>query len=139
MTDTPGTYPFAFSSLGRTLLRLLRVGPDSCEVRVELDTLDVRFGRWRLVTPLANVRTVDVTGPYQTWKVLGPRLSLADHGLTFGTNSTAGVCILFHQPVPGLEPTGRLRHPGLTVTVADPSLLAQRLHRHLAGPQDGLD
>jgi hypothetical protein len=29
------------------------------------------------------------------------------------------VCVLFHEPVTGLEPFGRIRHPGLTVTVAD--------------------
>jgi len=29
------------------------------------------------------------------------------------------VCICFREPVTGLDPTGRLRHPGLTVTVAD--------------------
>ncbi len=129
LSDTPSSYRFAFSPLGRALLRPLGVGPDSCEVRVEQDTLDVRFGRWRLKTPLANVRAVEVTGPYQAWKALGPRLSLADRGLTFGTNTTAGVCIRFDQPVPGLEPTGRLRHPGLTVTVHDPQLLADRLRR----------
>lgn len=132
MSETPIFFPFAFSLLARALLRVLAVRPGSCELRVGDDTLGVRFGPWRLSTPLGNIDTAEITGPYRAWKVLGPRLSLADRGLTFGTNAVAGVCIGFHRPVPGLEPTGRLRHPTLTVTVADPQLLIDRLHRHLA-------
>ena len=44
-------------------------------------------------------------------------MSLADHGLTFGTNSSAGVCVHFREPVP--SPLRRKGHPALTVTVAD--------------------
>jgi hypothetical protein len=64
--------------------------------------------------------SVEVTGPFAAWKVLGARLSLADRGLTFGTVPSAGVCVSFRDPVSGIEPTGRLRHPNLTVTVAQP-------------------
>jgi hypothetical protein len=35
------------------------------------------------------------------------------------TNGVRGLCITFREPVPGIEPTGTLRHPALTVTVAD--------------------
>jgi hypothetical protein len=89
--------------------------------------LDVSFGPWRVVTTTANIASAEVSGPYAAWKALGVRLSLADRGLTFGTVSSAGVCILFHDPVPGIEPTGLLRHPNLTVTVAEPQMLADRL------------
>ena len=91
--------------------------------------LDVSFGRWHVVTPLSNVAAADVEGPYAVWKVLGPRLSLADGGLTFGTTPAAGVRIRFHEPVPGLEPTGLLRHSSLTVTVTEPAALVARLSR----------
>jgi hypothetical protein len=30
------------------------------------------------------------------------------------------VCLLFHEPVPGGETLGLVKHPGLTVTVEDP-------------------
>lgn len=43
------------------------------------------------------------------------------------TNGARGVRIRLREPVAGLEPTGRLRHPGLTVTVADCDSLLARL------------
>ncbi len=132
MPDDPNSYRFAFASSFGFLLRAIGVRPDSCCLRVHDGKLAVWFGPWRLVTPLSNVRGVELSGPYQAWKVLGARLSLADRGLTFGTNAAAGACIRFHRPVPGIEPTGLLRHPALTVTVAEPHLLVQRLRRQLA-------
>jgi len=52
---------------------------------------------------------------------------VADRGLTFATNGERGLCIRFRDPVSGIEPTGHLRHPGLTVTVADVDALARVL------------
>jgi len=37
------------------------------------------------------------------------------------------VCLEFHEPVTGIDPLGLIRHPGLTVTVADPEGLAAAL------------
>jgi hypothetical protein len=89
------------------------------------DRLVARFGRWRVDTPLGNVASAELTGPYRPWmKVIGPHLSLADRGLTFGTNTDAGVCLRFHRPVAGLDPLGVIRHPGLTLTIEDPAGLA---------------
>ena len=111
------------------MLRLLRLPRPDDGVRFDGSVLDVSFGLWRVRTTAANIASVEVTGPFAVWKVLGARLSLADGGLTFGTVATAGVCIAFRDPVPGIEPTGRLRHPNLTVTVARPDLLADRLRQ----------
>jgi hypothetical protein len=66
------------------------------------------------------VTSTTVTGPFSFLKTAGPaHLSLADRGLIMATNGARGVCITFSEPVPGIEPTGTLRHPALTVTVAD--------------------
>jgi hypothetical protein len=83
-------------------------------------------------TPLANVVAVEVTGPYGFLKTAGPaHLGITDRGLTFATNGDRGVLMTFREPVPGIEPTGWLRHPELTVTVADVdglvSLLRERI------------
>ncbi len=87
-----------------------------------------RYGPWRLSTDLDNVEGTEVSGPYRTLTTIGPaHLSLADKGLTFSSNARKGLCIRFKEPVPGIEPTGRLRHPGLTVTVADVDGLAATL------------
>ncbi len=45
-----------------------------------------RYGLLRVEAPLATVREAHVTGPYRWWTAVGPRLSMADDGLTFGTN-----------------------------------------------------
>jgi hypothetical protein len=103
------------------------VGVVPALARVELDQrrLLVRFGAWRLSTPVENIAGSTETGPYRFVKVAGPpHLSFADRGVTFATNRRRGLCIQFHEPVPAIEPTGRLRHPAATVTVADPTELA---------------
>jgi hypothetical protein len=129
----PGTtefFPFAPASGPlSSVLRLLRLPRRDDGVRFDGSVLDVRFRLWRVTTTAANIASVEVTGPFAAWKVLGARLSLADRGLTFGTVSTAGVCIAFRDPVSGIEPTGLLRHPNLTVTVDHPGQLAERLRQ----------
>jgi len=95
-------------------------------------TLRVRFGLWLVETPLANVTTSHVTGPYAVLKTIGPaRLSAVDRGLTFATNHDLGLCIHFREPVRGLDPFGKVRHPALTVTVDDVEALRAAL------PSDG--
>jgi hypothetical protein len=92
------------------------------------DHLEVRFGRWKVHTERANIAAATLTGPYAFHRTAGPaHLSLTDRGLTFATNGEAGVCIEFHRPVKGIEPFGLLRHPALTVTVADPQALVNEL------------
>jgi hypothetical protein len=75
------------------------------------------FGLLRLQTPLDNVAGGHVTTDYRWYTAIGARLSLADDGLTFGTNTDRGVCVHFRQrvgPVLGLR-----AHSALTVTVDD--------------------
>ncbi len=93
-----------------------------------------RFGPWRLRTPLANVTAVEITGPYAFMKTAGPaHLGITDRGLTFASNGDRGVLITFRRPVPGIEGPGRLRHPELTVTLADVEGLAALLRERMAG------
>jgi hypothetical protein len=124
-------YPFSVDPSWRLPLRLIGVRPSSAYVDVN-DELAVRFGPWTLRTPISNVAGAAVTGPYSAWRVLGPHLSLADRGVTFGTNSRRGVCVRFHTPVAALAPGKVLTHPGVTVTVADPEGLAEHLNRLVA-------
>lgn len=120
-------FPFAFDRWARVVLAPLGVTPRTSRVRLDEATLDVRYGPWRLVTPRANVSCVHLTGPYHWVKAIGPRLSLADRGITFGTNARSGLCVCFHAPVPGLTPGPWLKHPAVTLTVVDPQALAAQL------------
>ncbi|WP_086850002.1 hypothetical protein [Amycolatopsis kentuckyensis] len=101
---------------------------------LELDAagLRVRFGPWLVETPLSNLAGAEATGPYRAFRVFGVRLSLADRGLTFGTTTRGGVCLRFREPVRGIDPWGLLRHPGLTVTVSEPELVAEAINRIVA-------
>ena len=67
--------------------------------------------------PLTNVTEAHITRNYRWWTAFGVRASMADDGLSFGTNHSAGVCIHFAEKVP--SPLRRSGHSALTVTVAD--------------------
>lgn len=77
----------------------------------------VTFGFLTLRTRTENIAGAHVTTKYRWWTAIGARRSMADDGLTFGSNANAGVCIHFRDPVPSL--LRRAGHSALTVTVAD--------------------
>jgi hypothetical protein len=117
-------FAFRFDLVHRLAGVPFLVSPGSAEVLVDRTggrpALRIHFGPWRVETPVANVESTAVTGPYHVLKTVGPaHVSLADRGLTFATNDARGLCIRFHEPVRGVEPLGVLRHPSVTVTVAD--------------------
>ena len=132
-----GQFEMAFDPRFRLPLAALGVTRDTAHVTVTADRLVACFGPWTCQTPLANVRAVDITGPYRWFRVIGPRLSMADRGLTFGTTPARGVCLLLREPVTGIDPLGLLRHPGLTLTVADPELFAAAVRHHAGLPAPG--
>ena len=132
-----GQFEMAFDPRFRLPLAALGVTPATAHVTVTPDRLVACFGPWACRTTPANVRAVRVTGPYRAWRAIGPRLSLADHGLTFGTSTARGVCLLLREPVPGSDPLGVIRHPGLTLTVADPDGFAASVRRYAGLPVSG--
>jgi hypothetical protein len=121
-------FEFAWADAYRGPARVFGITPSNAWVEVGDGELDARFGRWRVRTPLSNVGEVEVTGPYRFVKTAGPaRLAVTDRGLTFATNGERGLRISFERPVRGLVRSDLLRHPELTVTVADLDGLARRL------------
>ncbi|MFA9429543.1 hypothetical protein [Egicoccus sp. AB-alg2] len=124
---TMQAFEFDFDGRYRPLLRLLGVTPATAQVVVGAGVLRARFGPWLLDTTVDNIRDVTVTGPFTPLKVIGPHLSLADRGVTFGTNARTGVCVQFDEPVGALAGHRVLRHTGMTVTVQDPTGFAQLL------------
>lgn len=122
------TFAFRFDPAYRAAGLPFGVMPATTSVVVEGGELQARFGPWRVRTPLSNVAGTEVSGPYSFVKTAGPaHLSFTDRGVTFATNGRRGLCIRFHEPVRAVDPTGRLRHPGLTVTVDDVEGLAAAL------------
>ena len=113
------------------LITLMFGATDSrSEVRVTGDgRLLARFGFVSFETPLSNVTGAERTGPYRWWTAIEVRTSLADKGLTFGSTPRGGVCVRLRTPVAAKPGFGGIRHPGLTVTVADPEGLIDALRR----------
>jgi hypothetical protein len=104
----------------------LRPGRDGVTITDD-GTFRATYGFMRVETPLVNIENAHVTRNYRWWAAAGVRGSLADDGLTFGTNRSAGVCVHFREPVP--SPLRRKGHSAITVTVADVDRLVDRLHR----------
>ncbi len=123
---------FAFAFERRYALAALPFGirPSTTAIEVDAGRLRVRFGPWRVDVALDNVVAVSTTGPYLFVKTAGSaRLGITDRGLTFATNSAAGVQLDFAEPVRGIEPLGVLRHPNLTLTPGDTAGLVRALRR----------
>ncbi|MEX0848052.1 MAG: hypothetical protein WD023_09765 [Ilumatobacteraceae bacterium] len=122
------TFPFAIDPSLSTIGRLFGVVSARTDAQVDDEMLTVHFGIWSMRVPLVNIAETTVTGPYKRWRVAGgPRLSLADRGLTFATTTSRGLCIRFVEPMPAPWPGGLPTITALTVTVADPEALAEML------------
>jgi hypothetical protein len=138
MSKRPGSRPgggqagssrfrFRFDRAARYLLPVLGVTPATSRVEVTGGQLVIRYGPWRTTVDRRNIQAVRATGPFSGWKAIGPRLSLADRGLTFGTSARGGVCIQLRRPVAALMPGRLLAHPAVTVTVERPRELVRLL------------
>src|SRR5215207_3926067 len=123
-------FAFRWTPTYRLVAAPFLVTPSNAKVEVDDDQLTIRFGRWTLRTPTANVAATQITSDYSVLKTAGPpHLSLADRGITFATNPDRGLCIEFETAVPAIEPFGRIRHPAATVTVDDIAGLQRSLGR----------
>ena len=121
-------FEFAFAPAYRVLGLPFGVTPRTTCVVVDDGELRVRFGPWSLRTRLDNVVGVHDTGGFALLKTAGPpHLSFADRGVSFATNGDRALCLELREPVPGIDPTRTLKHPGVTLTVADVPGLAAAL------------
>lgn len=117
------------------MLALIGVWPSNAELTIDDEELAVRFGWWKLRTPVSNITGFETSGDYKWWKAIGVRGSFVDRGLTFGTSTRRGLCVRFAEPVPALVPGDLMPHPGMTVTVTDIDGLADALRRReVPGP-----
>jgi hypothetical protein len=123
-------FEFRFDPAYQRAARPFGITPGRAWVQIDDERLVARYGPWRLQTPLSNIKSVAITGPYRFYRTAGPaRLGVSDAGLTFASNGDQGVLISFRKRVPAIDPLGVLRHPELTVTVADVDGLVGALGR----------
>jgi hypothetical protein len=115
--STEQFFPYRFDARFAPVWLPLGARPGRDGVTVTPDRVRATMGWFALETPRANVVGGHLTEGYRWWKAIGVRLSAADDGLTFGTNTDRGVCIHFREPVPPV--LGPRRHSAVTVTVDD--------------------
>ncbi len=128
MDDQTQRFEFDFEPRYERPARIFGVRPDRAWIEVTGTELLARFGPWRIATPLTNITTVSITGPYAFLKTAGPaHLGFTDRGLTFATNSRRGVELQFAEPITGMDRWGKIHHPNLTLTPIDCDGLAAAL------------
>jgi hypothetical protein len=118
MTSPPESrrFPIEIGRRSRLLLRILfRVRPETAYVDLG-EELEARFGFGHLRTPLANVVSWRIEGPWLWITAIGIRRGIRHGDFTFAGTHHAGVRLDFGEPVPAMR---FFRVSALYVTVAD--------------------
>ncbi|HEY5496039.1 MAG TPA: hypothetical protein VIK16_05220 [Candidatus Limnocylindrales bacterium] len=119
---TTHQFPIRVGARSRPFLRLFGVRAGNALVELS-DDFDAHFGRFRLRTPVANIVSWRIEGPWLWITAIGVRLSIRHRDLTFGGSPRGGVRVDFREPVR----MGPIRVPALYVTVEDLEGLAAAL------------
>ena len=96
-------FPIRVGRRSRVLLRVF-FGVKPAEARISLGDgpdgeLDVVFGWAHFHTPMANVASWRIEGPFRWITAIGIRMSIRHRDLTFGGSHHGGVRIDFRTPV----------------------------------------
>jgi len=106
------------------VLMLFGVRRDNAWVDLDGD-LAVRFGWYKFRTPMANLASWRIEGPWRWITAIGVRWSLRHGDVTFGGSPHGGVRIDFHEPVAW----GPFRVPAIYLPADDLDALAAELTR----------
>ena len=110
----PRRFPIEVGRKSRPLLRLFGVMGDNAYVDLG-EELDARFGWARVRTPVSNIESWRIEGPWLWITAIGVRMSIRRRDLSFGGTPRGGVRMDFREPVRAF----RLKVPALYVTVED--------------------
>jgi hypothetical protein len=120
-------FPYRFDKRWSPLFIALGAGEKDGVTITGKGELIATFGKFKVKTTLDNIDHTLVTGPHRWYTAVGLRLSLADDGITFGTNHHRGLSIAFIEKIPRV--IGFKKHSTLWVSVADPEGLAAAIGR----------
>jgi hypothetical protein len=115
-------FPIRVGRRSWPVLMFFGVRPDNAWVDIE-DDLDVRFGWYRFRTPMANLASWRIEGPFLWITAIGVRRSFRHGDVTFGGSPHGGVRIVFHEPAEW----GPLRVPAIYLPAEDLDGLAAEL------------
>jgi hypothetical protein len=122
-------FPIRIGQRSRGVIRLWTAGPETAYVEVN-DEVDVHFGRFRLRTPIANIASWRIEGPFRWITAIGVRMSVRHGDVSFAGSPHGGVRIDFKERVPW----GFTRLPAIYVGVDDlEGLAAELVRRGIAG------
>jgi hypothetical protein len=125
----PARFPIRLGARSRPLLRLFGATPANSYVDLDGE-LDAHFGFFRVRTPISNLASWRIEGPWLWITAIGVRMNIRHRDLTFGGNQRGGVRIDFKEGVR----VGPIRIPALYVTVGDLEGLGRALaQRGVAG------
>jgi hypothetical protein len=125
----PQRFPIRIGSRSRGVVRLWSARPESAYVDLD-DELDVHFGRFVLRTPVANIASWRIEGPFRWITAIGVRRSFRGGDVSFAGSPHGGVRIDFKQGIPW----GFLHVPAIYVGVDDlEGLAAELARRGIAG------
>ncbi len=109
-------FPFRLGPRSMPVLRLFGVrGVENAYVDLDATTFSARFGRFEVTTPVANLASWRIEGPWRWITAIGVRRSVRHGDMTFGGSHRGGVRVDFRER----PPLGPFRIPALYVTVAD--------------------
>ena len=98
-------------------------GAKDAWVDLDDDTLTAKFGRFSATTPIANIASWRIEGPWKWVTAIGVRRSFRHADITFGGSSSGGVRLDFREPIK----VGPIKTPALYVTVEDLDGLGEAL------------
>lgn len=108
-------FPIYIGRKSGLLLRLFGVRDGNAYVDLG-ETLDARFGWARLQTPVENIKSWRIEGPWLWVTAIGVRMSLRHRDITFAGTPRGGVRLDFRERVPAMR---FFKVPALYVTVGD--------------------
>jgi hypothetical protein len=115
-------FPIRVGRKSRPLLWLFGVRGDNAYVDLDGE-LDARFGFYRMRTPLSNIASWRIEGPWLWVTAIALRTGLRHRDVTFGGSPHGGVRVDFKDPVR----FAFFHAPALYVTVDDLESLAAAL------------
>lgn len=109
-------FPFRLGPRSRPVLRLFGVrGVENAFVDLDETTFSARFGRFDVTTPVENLVSWRIEGPWRWITAIGVRRSVRHADLSFGGSARGGVRVDFRDR----PRVGPFRIPALYVTVED--------------------
>ena len=117
-------FPIRIGPRSRALVRLFGATPQTAYAEVG-DDLEIRFGWFRIETPVANIARYRVEGPFTWIKAIGVRRSFRGGDVSFCGSAHGAVRIDLKDPVPW----GPLKVPAVWAGADDLDGLAAELAR----------